>query len=569
MAKLNFGLGGFAGQLSAEELANAYAMAGGRPEELQLGLPPAPPPAPVQSLPPPVAAPAGPVTAARGGPGQQIKQYDADLLGTANQRIDLAGQQGREESATFERRAGLRGEQATRARAELDDAKGRVEEGRGREREKRDEADRLYEELKANAKPPGKKGIEQVMGIIGSVMAMGGGNRGMAQGASMLGSLLGSDREGWAAEQQSNSNLYRSALAGIDSERGGQSHDLDIASRIAALDAHYYDAALEQAKEMGLSEEAKRVATGLQLDMRDKATSLLRNNAVLAQQKALTGAKTAAEDYFYRVPLEQLRQMPSQVLGKIGSSVLAERTKRDQGYREGEADIRKKEAGASGEAGQKILPGIVATIPLEKKDVSDIHANAQALTAIKENYRKLAEIRKRHAGKLPDPGTYKQDSDLAGNIISELTGTMNQMAGRGAPSEGERADMIKQLQDPTGVYVFGDPAATYAAQVKRLENNFLAGLEAVGAAREDGSPLRTGQSFQGGAGGGMASGQQSALGAGTGETVTMLRPGDNKPFKVHRSQVQKMREQGWSDESVAGGSFIAQPADLFAQGGGQ
>ena len=354
MAKLNFGLGGFAGQLSAEELANAYAMAGGRPEELQLGMPPAPPPAPAQSLPPPVAAPAGPVTAARGGPGQQIKQYDADLLGTANQRIDLAGQQGREESATFERRAGLRGEQATRARAELDDAKGRVEEGRGREREKRDEADRLYEELKANAKPPGKKGIEQVMGIIGSVRAMGGGNRGMAQGASMLGSLLGSDREGWAAEQQSTSNLYRSALAGIDSERGGQSHDLDIASRIAALDAHYYDAALEQAKEMGLSEEAKRVATGLQLDMRDKATTLLRNNAV-AQQKAQAGAgRNAAEDYFWKLPFDQLRQMPTQVMGETGAKVLKERTAIEGGLKKLDEPGK---AGEQGVAAGQTVPG--------------------------------------------------------------------------------------------------------------------------------------------------------------------------------------------------------------------
>jgi hypothetical protein len=335
-----------------------------RPEELQLGMPPAPPPAPVQSMPPPVAAPAGPVTAARGGPGQQIKQYDADLLGTANQRIDLAGQQGREESATFERRAGLRGEQATRARAELEDAKGRVEEGRGREREKRDEADRLYEELKANAKPPGKKGIEQVMGIIGSVMAMGGGNRGMAQGAQMLGSLLGSDREGWAAEQDANSNLYRSALAGIESERGGQSHDLDIASRIAALDAHYYDAALEQAKEMGLSEEAKRVATGLQLDMRDKATTLLRNNAV-AQQKAQAGAgRNAAEDYFWKLPFDQLRQMPTQVMGETGAKVLKERTAIEGGLKK--LDEPGKEPGANLSADerkmQRLLTGVTPSV---------------------------------------------------------------------------------------------------------------------------------------------------------------------------------------------------------------
>jgi hypothetical protein len=360
MAKLNFGLGGFAGQLSAEELANAYAMAGGRPEELQLGMPPAPPPAPVQSMPPTMPAPeavqppVGHVSAARGGPGQQIKQYDADLLGTANQRIDLAGRQGREESATFERRAGLRGEQATRARAELDDARGRVEEGRGREREKRDEADRLYEELKANARPPDKKGIEQVMGIIGSVMAMGGGNRGMAQGAQMLGSLLGSDRDGWAAEQQSNSNLYRSALAGIDSERGGQSHDLDVASRIAALDAHYYNAALEQAKEMGLADEAKRVATGLQLNMRDNATTLLRNNAV-ARQKAQAGAgRSAREKYFWDLSFDQLRQMPTQMLGEDGQRVIKERTAIEGGLKKLDEPGK---AGEPGVAAGQTVPG--------------------------------------------------------------------------------------------------------------------------------------------------------------------------------------------------------------------
>jgi hypothetical protein len=561
MAKLNFGLGGFAGQLSAEELANAYAMAGGRPEELQLGMPPAPPPAPVQSLPPPVAAPAGPVAAARGGPGQQIKQYDADLLGTANQRIDLAGQQGREESATFERRAGLRGEQATRARAELDDARGRVEEGRGREREKRDEADRLYEELRANAKPPGKKGVEQVMGIIGSVMAMGGGNRGMAQGASMLGSLLGSDREGWAAEQQSNSNLYRSALAGIDSERGGQSHDLDIASRIAALDAHYYDAALEQAKEMGLSEEAKRVATGLQLDMRDKATKLLRDNAV-AQQKAQAGAgRSEREKYFWGLPFDQLRQMPAKMLGEDGQRVIKERTAIEGGLKklDGEPGERPLQAGDKTPSGRVVTdPAVYAQLSAaERKAMVETDDAAKSLAA---NIDELIKLRKANPFEV---GVWNTEAyNKAKAVNSKIQLAMKKADTLGTLDKGS----VEFLSEMTG-----NPNSWTSAPEEKLSairESTLRDVETRAKRSGLSAPNAPAGSFQGGAGGGMASGQQPALGAGTSETVTMVRP-DGKPFQVHPSQVARLRQAGWTDEAVASGAFIAQPADLMAQGGGQ
>lgn len=499
-----YGLGGFAGQLTADELANAYASAGGRPDELDFGelpsrqaAPPSsaytqPSPAPVVT-PPPAAADMHIAPSRRAGVGE----YDQQLLDNQNQRIDLAGQGGAEASAMYDKRAGLRGEQAASARAGGDQAKARVEEDRARELRHRDEADRLYEQLKAGAQPPKRKAVEQVMGIIGSVLAMGGGKSGMAQGAAMMGSLLGGDHERWAQEQEANSNLYRAALQGVHADQESQSHQVGLAGNIAALDAHYYDAALEQAKEQGLSAEARRVATGLQLDLREKGIQALRATRV-AEMKAAAGArKNTAEDYFWRVPLDQLREMPSQVLGEQGQKVLAERTKQDQGYRENEADIRKKSAATGEGPGQEILPGVVATVPLEKKDVSDIRANAQALERIKGNYRKLAEIRERHAGRPFAAWTDRDDVREAGNIISEMTGTLNQFAGRGAPSNAELEDMKKQLLDPTDTYTLTDPRKVYEAQIKRLESNFEAGLRAVGAERVGGR-VQMGQSGAGG-----------------------------------------------------------------------
>jgi hypothetical protein len=69
------------------------------------------------------------------------------------------------------------------------------------------------------------------------------------------------------------------------------------------------------------------------------------------------------------------------------------------------------------------------------------------------------------------------------------------------------------------------------------------------------------KTFQGGTGGGLA-----GSGAMSDKPITLINP-QGKEFKVHPSRAQALRNAGWSDPTVAGGSYIARPTDLYAGGG--
>jgi hypothetical protein len=191
----------------------------------------------------------------------------------------------------------------------------------------------------------------------------------------------------------------------------------------------------------------------------------------------------------YRLGIPALRKLQeNHQLDELGHKVLQDLIKQDQADKGGYADVASKQDKALGVgegAGQEVMPGYVATIPLEKKDVSDIRTNAQVLRRIEGNFAKLAEIRKRNKGNFK-AWVDKDDSRDAQNIISEMTGVMNQFAGRGAPSNAELEDMKEQLLDPTSTYWLTDPEAVYKATMSRLKNNFEAGLDAVGVRRAGG-----------------------------------------------------------------------------------
>lgn len=501
------GLGNFGGQLTADELQRALAAAGGNPADLELSepqmqaAPPPPSPEPPPELQPPVPPePAAPppdmsVTRAKGGPSKAIGQYQDANLADANAQIALAGEAGESKAQTHRESADIRGRQAEQSKSNTDAAKGRVNDLQAHEDRMRAEADRLYEEMRANAHPPPQSTMSKVMGIVGAVASLGG-RSGAAQGAAMLSGLFGGDGERWAAEQAANSNLYKAALSGVSSDREGQLNDLDVAGKIIALEGHEVEAALQQVAEMGLSRNATQAARDLQLQARQKVREGLM--AVEAQKAKAAAARgqSAQEDALWRMPLESLKQLNAGGgLSELGQKVLSQRVQNDQKDRGGEADIRKKQGEAGTGEGQEVLPGMVATVPLEKKDVSDIRANAQVLSKIKGNYEKLIEIRERNKGNPISQWTNKDDAVLAQNIISEMTGVMNQFAGRGAPSNLELDDMKKQLLDPTDNYVLTDPEKVYRGQMERLERNFQAGLDAVGV-------RRVGQGSSGGAGGG-------------------------------------------------------------------
>jgi hypothetical protein len=515
------GLGNFAGQLTADELRRALAAAGSNPDTLDLGEPPAlqqaqepsPPPieqqspaaeqAPADPPPEPEPRPDMSVQRASGGPQRAIREYQDANLDDANKRIEIAGRSGDghgQDAASYDAQAEIRGRQAAQSKANTDDARTRVDARREHEARYQAEADRIYEDMRAHAQPPPQSTVSKVLGIVGAVAGMGG-NRGAAQGIGMLSSMLGGDQERWAAEQAANSQLYQAALKNVGADRDGAQNDIAIAQGLTALEAHEIDASLEQIKAMGLSRNATRTAEDLQLKFRGE----VRNGLIgMEQAKAQAAAKRAAstaEDPLWRMPLEALKQLNANGgLSEMGQKVLANRIQNDQKDRGGEADIRKKQGEAGTGEGQEVLPGFVATVPLEKKDVSDIRANAQVLEKIKGNYRQLTEIRERNKGNPISQWTNKDDAVLAQNVISEMTGVMNQFAGRGAPSNLELDDMKKQLLDPTDNYVLTDPAKVYQEQVKRLERNFQAGLDAVGVRRAGegaGGPTRVGAQASG------------------------------------------------------------------------
>lgn len=497
MAKLGFG--NFAGRLSADELRAALAATGGNPNDLDFGepsLPAAAEPAltpPPAAVPPPVEeeSPATPtpdmsVQRASGGPQRAMRAYEDADLADMNARGDIITEAGEVQSRTHKEKAGAIGEYKQALSENKADAKSRVDAGRQHEDRMQSEADRLYDEMKAHTQPPPQSTVSKVMGIVGAVASLGG-KSGLAQGASMLSSMFGADGARWAAEQEANSRLYQAALAGVQNDRSGEVNNLEVAGRMAALESLEKDAALEQIEQMGLSEKATLTARDLRLQNRIQTREGLYK---IEQAKAAAAAKTRAsqaEDPLWRMPLEALKQLNANGgLSEMGQKVLAQRVTNDQKDRGGEADIKKKLGEAGTGEGQEVLPGFVATVPLEKKDVSDIRANAQVLEKIKGNYQQLAEIRDRNKGNPISQWTNKDDAVLAQNIISEMTGVMNQFAGRGAPSNLELDDMKKQLLDPTDNYVLTDPKAVYRGQIERLERNFKAGLDAVGVRRVGG-----------------------------------------------------------------------------------
>jgi hypothetical protein len=372
------GLGNFGGQLTAEELRAALAAAGGSPDALDFGAPSLPPqaaPAPAAEPPPPAVeqAPAEPPAApepppdmsvqrASGGPQRAIREYQDENLADANKRIEIAGRSGDstgQDATSYNAQAEIRGRQASQSKANADDARGRVDERREHEARYQQEADRIYEDMKAHAQPPPQSTVSKVLGIVGAVAGMGG-RGGAAQGIGMLSSMLGGDQERWAAEQAANSQLYQAALKNVGADRDGAASDIAIAQGLTALEAHEIDASLEQIKAMGLSRNATRTAEDLQLKFRGEVRNGLIGMEQAKANAAAARGDMAQRDALMRMDIPTLRAMEAgpSGLSELGQQILADKIKKDQADKGGYADIRKKEAElAAGPGGGKMTDG--------------------------------------------------------------------------------------------------------------------------------------------------------------------------------------------------------------------
>lgn len=337
MAGRQYSLGGFGGQLSVDDLERARAGVA--------GLPYAPQEPQAQPEPPDMS-----VQRAPGRPLQQIRAYsDADLA-DKNAQIALAARSGAAEAAGADRRAELRTQQADAQRKTNDQARADVEETRAHKKGLQGQQDKLLEEMRANIEPPSRSAGERVWGVLGGILAMASQGR-AAAGVQIISQLATSGREErWAQAQHARSALYQAVTRGIDLDNATEEQQLEVARRMGAADALYWDNAIEAEKEKGMSGAMKRAAENVQLDLRQKARGLLRQDAeqdavreAAAKKAAGAAQRSRREEYFWSIPLEELRAMPSNVLSKDGAKVLAERTKQDQGYRSGEEEIAAKQ----------------------------------------------------------------------------------------------------------------------------------------------------------------------------------------------------------------------------------
>lgn len=543
-----FGLGNFAGQLSADELARAYAAAGGRPDELQLGAPPSraaappPPPAPVQQ---PAPAQEMGLRAARGAPGRAIADIDAAQLEDANARIALAGSAGERQAQFHEQGAAERGKQAERARENTAGAREDVARRREHEDKYQAEADRIYEEMKAHTQPPPPSVLSKVMNIV-AMVAASQGKGGAAQGAAMLAGSFGKDPGRWEAEQRANSNLYQNALGMVSSDRSGAAHDLEVAQRMGALESHEAEAALGQIAETSKSAEMRDAALDTQLQLRMHTRSGLRAMEEAKLKAAGAKQRSAVEEYFWKVPFDQLRAMPSQVLGEAGSKVLKERTGIEGGLKKLDDEKSGAPQSADERKMQRLLTGVTPA-------VTNLRAKLEAGTNVPHPWAEHVPEAFR------DTSALNMEADIQAVADILLRDESGAAIGKDEQEKKKRGWGITS----------GDPAVRRRGLQKMLAeyDSRLSSAGAPAGGQAPGAPGGPGgsQTFQAGVRG-MAPG--AALPASAAQPVTMIRQ-DGKAFQVHPSQVARLRAAGWRDEAVAGGSFIAQPADLLAQGGGQ
>lgn len=479
--------------LTDEDVEKALAVTQGLPE---------PQGAPVQYsneapasgsvVPPAVEAPH--IEQATGSTRQRLNTYKADQLEDANTIVANKSRLGDEAGMTeadHKRQQDIYDRSAEQHRQGTNDAKTELAARREHEARMQAKTDEIFSEMERTKQPPPQKIMSQVLGLLGGIIA-GKSPAGGAITSALMG-MVGDDQERWAQEKVANSQLYNAALAGMKSDREGQVNDLETAQRVMAMEALEINDALNSAKQMGLGERANAVIDEEQhkfmMGVRNEMIQAEEQKLKAEQSAAAKGASLRARERFKGVPTEALVALrDAGGLDPVGLDELNDRLKSKSaqfGAEKTAAEALKaqNEALGSAGAGQEVMPGYIATIPLEKAEVKEIKQNRRTLTDVQRDFEKLKEIRRRNGGVSGALWKNGDDKVEASNIISGLTGKMNQLVGRGAPSNAELEDMKEQLLDPTGRYVLKDPVEIYNRTVKRLEDNYNAGLDAIGVQR--------------------------------------------------------------------------------------
>ena len=429
------------------QLQSSYLPPGLTDEDVELALAAArgvPPPAAQQPapMPPPQAAPAAPAQPVAepapeppapmpedpvvemhtgGRPKDNAEAYTRDNVADANAIIANKREMGDERGLTAEdygRMQGIQERSAAQNKATAQGARADVETRKKHEADMQARADRIFAEMEANKQPPPDSIASKVMGVIGSVIAMGSKNHGAAQGVAMLMNMVGDDKQRWAMERDANSQLYQAALKGISADREGAVNDMEIAQRMATLEALEINDSLEAAKSMGFGRHANAVIEETQRGVAMKTREFLRQSEE-EKQKALDAAaakqaaarakagRSAREDALYRLGIQALRELQANhQLDELGHKVLQDLIKQDQADKGGYAEVASKQdkalgldgtgaaqSGSNTPSGRQVAdPAVYNQLSAaEKKALADDDAAATSLASSIDKLLKLRE----------------------------------------------------------------------------------------------------------------------------------------------------------------------------------
>ena len=506
------------------------------------------------------------VERAPGKPKDEVASYVRSNLADRNAQIALAQRGGEEDAASMQRRADMSTQAAEQQRGYNEAAKAEQAQTKAHRERLQHDADEQLSWLKNNVQPPSKSAGERVWGVLGGILAMAG-NGNAAAGVQLISQLAGSGRqERWQHEQQARSALYQHVTRGIDLDNATEEQHFEVARRMGAADAMYWANAIEAEKSKGMGSAMKREADNAVLMLREKARGLLRDDAEQRQKQAAAAAaagvkkqRSAREDFFWGVPYEQLQSMPSSVLREDGAKVLSERTRIESGQES--LKKQRSEAGGDVEGGQSTPSGRTVVDPkvygqLSAVERAKITENDAATRELSSNIGDLLKLRSKHGFAVGVPGTPQYNTAQAINNRIQLA--MKKAEALGTLDKGSVEFLNEMTGNPNSW--FGAPEAKLLA-IKKLalddaeERAARAGLSAPG---------RRAASFSEGLGAGP---RRAAPAAPSEPLIPMVGPG-GVVIPTHPSKVEAMRNKGFTEQTVAGGAFIRQPADLTQQGGG-
>jgi hypothetical protein len=396
--------------------------------------------------------------------------------GAAQDQLNALQAQGQVQTENAQARAEILGRQSVDDMARADRADQRMNDYQAQRDQLMADYNKVNAEIES-AKPPEDRRTEaeKAMAIIGYAFAgLGDAFSAMAGRKTSYqdetGKLINEQVAADLAQQKEALNKRKEKAANIRNQlsmaRQYFGDDMQAEQYVTAQKTQAYATEMERQLALAKPSEAQAqllaTAAGIRKQAVDQQMGLFQQVALQRMHNAASSASKGVDwGKYTRAELEAM-----QAQGKLPADgeVILNRL-----IKEGKKN--------EDEGAQEVLPGYFADVPLEKRDVSDIRSNRRTLDDIQQDFAELAAIRERNKGKIISDAN---DVANAKTILSGLTGKINQLNGRGAPSEGERKDMVEQLLDPTDTYVRTDPLQVYGAIKARLEGNFNSGIKALG-----------------------------------------------------------------------------------------